>query len=196
MELPVIQIFVQGVKNHLKIMKIYKKLIVSAIILLTLPVATMAAENFVVTVINNLLSMVVWPLFLGLVIIMFIWAGILYLTARGDPEKFKRANLAVIFAIIGIIVALLGYRIVATLQQFISSPSSCVQNDNECGSNSDCCSGNCSNNFCAPPPPAPTGACCWGQTCSMTTQADCTGVNKMWQGGPTCQGVVCNVGGG
>ncbi len=78
-----------------------------------------AADNWVVTIVNNLLSMVVWPVFLGVIVIMFIWAGILYLTARGDPEKFKKANLAVVFAVIGIIVAILGYKAYATLRAII-----------------------------------------------------------------------------
>lgn len=111
-----------------------KKLIASAVALLVMPMVALAAENFVVTVINNFLTMVIWPIFLGLVIIMFIWAGILYLTARGDPEKFKKANLAVVFAIVGIIVAILGYRIVATLRNIIPDSGGAVA----CTTSADC----------------------------------------------------------
>lgn len=98
-----------------------KKIILTSIVTLLLtPVMVLAAaDSWLVTIINNLLNMVVWPVFLGLIVIMFIWAGILYLTARGDPEKFKKANLAVVFAIIGIIVAILGYKAYATLRVII-----------------------------------------------------------------------------
>lgn len=96
-----------------------KKLTLASIITLLITPAIASAANFVVDIINRLLNLVVWPVFLGLIIIMFIWAGILYLTARGDPEKFKKANLAVVFAIIGIIVAILGYKAVATVRSFI-----------------------------------------------------------------------------
>ena len=81
-----------------------KKLTLASVVALLITPVVASAANFMVDIINRLLNLVVWPVFLGLIIIMFIWAGILYLTARGDPEKFKKANLAVIFAIIGIIV--------------------------------------------------------------------------------------------
>ena len=43
-------------------------------------------------VINNVLNFVVWPIFVGVVIIMFLWAGILFLTGRGDPAKLEIAK--------------------------------------------------------------------------------------------------------
>ena len=123
-----------------------KKIIASVITLLAAPMVALAQQNFVVIVINNLLTKVVWPVFVGLVIIMFIWAGILYLTARGDPEKFKKANLAVIFAIVGIIVAILGYRIVATVRSFI--PVSCTWST-DCPDASQLCRCSAGNPPCA-----------------------------------------------
>ncbi len=118
-----------------------KKIITGIVALLITPTIALAGENFAVQVINRLLTMVVWPVFLGLVVIMFIWAGILYLTARGDPEKFKQANLAVLFAIIGIIVAILGYRIVATLRNIIpgsGAGSACTYSLPDCPVGSTC----------------------------------------------------------
>jgi hypothetical protein len=39
------------------------------------------------------------------------------------------------------------------------------------------------------PPPLPTGACCVGQTCTITTEQDCTGT---WKGpGTTCDNTAC-----
>lgn len=54
-------------------------------------------------------------IFSGLVILMFLWAGILYLTAHGDPGQFQKANKAVLYALVGTAVGLLGYSIQQTV---------------------------------------------------------------------------------
>ena len=48
---------------------------------------------------------VVWPIFNGVVIIMFIYAGFKYLTAKGDPTKVGEANKAMVWAVVGVTVA-------------------------------------------------------------------------------------------
>ena len=58
----------------------------------------------------------VWPIFIAVSIIMFIWAGILFISAQGDPGKVAEARKAVIWAVIGIVVGLLGYLSVAIIK--------------------------------------------------------------------------------
>ena len=60
-------------------------------------------------IINRLLKYVVWPIFLGLVIIMFIYAGVKFLTAQGDPTKISDARKAVIWGIVGIAIAIAAF---------------------------------------------------------------------------------------
>ena len=60
-------------------------------------------------ILNNILGKIVWPIFFGLSVLMFIWAGILFVTAAGDPGKIATAKKAVVWAIIGIIVAIVGF---------------------------------------------------------------------------------------
>jgi len=114
-------------------------------VLLALPALAFAVDNFVTQVISKVLTMLVWPLFVGAVVIMSVWAGFLYLTAHGEPEKIKTANKAVIFIVIGIIVAILGYRMIATVNQFIPNTSSSplTPPGGACTQNSDCQFGNC-----------------------------------------------------
>jgi len=71
------------------------------------------AENFteLITTVTNYISGIVG----GLAVIMFIWAGILYLTSRGDPGQLQKANKALLYAAIGTAIALSG----AGLVQFI-----------------------------------------------------------------------------
>lgn len=61
------------------------------------------------TILNNVLSMVVWPTFVGAVVIMFIYAGFLFVSSEGDPSKITKAKSAVVWAIVGIVVGILAY---------------------------------------------------------------------------------------
>jgi protein-S-isoprenylcysteine O-methyltransferase Ste14 len=51
--------------------------------------------------------------------IMIIWAGILYLTSAGSPEKMTKAKTALTYAIIGIVVGLAATAIVQIIEQII-----------------------------------------------------------------------------
>ena len=47
----------------------------------------------------------------SLATIMIIWAGILYLTSGGNPQKTQTAKTALIYAVIGIVIALAAFSI-------------------------------------------------------------------------------------
>lgn len=95
-----------------------KKIIsVATLLLFALPSAAFAAlcptdqggSVWFNCVLTNLLNIVVWPVFITAAIIMFIYAGILFLTAQGEPDKLSKARHAVIWAAVGIAVGILGY---------------------------------------------------------------------------------------
>lgn len=75
--------------------------------------------NDVSTIMDNILSMVMWPLFAGIVVIMFLYAGIMFLTANGDPGKLGKARQAVIWAVVGIVVGLIGYSAVSFVKTIL-----------------------------------------------------------------------------
>jgi len=54
-----------------------------------------------------------------LAVLIFIYAGFLYLTASGDEAKLKRAKDTVLYAVVGVAVAVLGFVAVLTVQRFI-----------------------------------------------------------------------------
>ncbi len=58
----------------------------------------------IVTIINNIGNWVVYPFFVGLATIMFIYAGILFAISNGDPSKITRAKQAVIIGVIGVFI--------------------------------------------------------------------------------------------
>ena len=71
------------------------------------------------TLFTNVLNKLVWPIFLGLAILMFIYAGYLYLTAQGEGSKIATANKTVIFAVIGIAVAIVAFSAVNIIKGII-----------------------------------------------------------------------------
>ena len=60
--------------------------------------------------------------FLG--IIGFVIAGILYLTAAGDEDQIGKAKNAMMYSIIGVIVALLGFVIIQAVEAWLGTSAS------------------------------------------------------------------------
>jgi len=60
--------------------------------------------NDIPTIINNIKDWVVYPFFYGLAVVIFIYAGILFVTSAGDPGKITRAKQAVIIGVIGVFI--------------------------------------------------------------------------------------------
>ncbi len=60
----------------------------------------------VFTILDNVRN-ILWAFLAVVVIIMFVWAGIIFVTAEGDPGKVERARSRVLYGIIGLIVAAL-----------------------------------------------------------------------------------------
>src|SRR3989344_5960036 len=98
----------------------------SLTILLTLPFLALAASPtvWVQTVLNNFLGLIVWPIFFSVSILVLIWAGFLFLTAQGDPAKITASKKLVIWAIVGIVVAILAFSVINVIEQIVAPPPS------------------------------------------------------------------------
>lgn len=57
------------------------------------------------------ITTLVWEVFVGISVICFIFAGFIFLTAMGDSEKIKTAKAAVVWGVVGIIVAIIAFSI-------------------------------------------------------------------------------------
>lgn len=66
----------------------------------------------------------VWVVFTVLAIIMFVVAGILFLTSQGDPEKITKARSAFIWGVAGVVVGILAYTIISLVTGALGSGSS------------------------------------------------------------------------
>ncbi len=82
-------------------------------------VATTPLGGILVNLMNILLG------FVGVLgIIGFVVAGIMYLTAAGDEDQVGKAKNMMMYAIIGVIVALLGYVVIRALGTWLSGAGS------------------------------------------------------------------------
>lgn len=58
-------------------------------------------------------------LFMGVAVVCFIMAGILFLTSRGDAEKLGEARSAVLWGVAGVIVSIIAPTIIEFVKSFI-----------------------------------------------------------------------------
>jgi cytochrome bd-type quinol oxidase subunit 2 len=64
-------------------------------------------NNTITQVINTMLFIV------GILsVIMIIWGGISFVISRGDPDKTKNARNTIVYAVVGLVVAIIAYALV------------------------------------------------------------------------------------
>ena len=101
-----------------------KKIIISLILLsaLVLPVMVMAQPVTVpifptggpttITQVYGAMAKFLWVFFAIIALLAFIIAGVLFLTAGGDPEKIKTARTAFVWGVVGVIVGIIAFSVV------------------------------------------------------------------------------------
>ena len=76
-------------------------------------------SNGVIRIVSNILIWVV-----GIVaVIMIVWSGFKYITAAGDTSKVASAKNSLIYAIVGLIIAILAYAIVNFVIEHLGASS-------------------------------------------------------------------------
>ncbi len=105
--------------------KIIKNLIIFLLILLAYLPILVYADNVTLTnpskyqTVKNFLEAVrnfIWVLVAPLSAIMLIWAGIVFVSSGGDPDKVRKAKMIIMYVIVGIFVALLATGIVEIIK--------------------------------------------------------------------------------
>ena len=107
-----------------------KKIVVSSVIvtLLSLPTLILAFNagnvpnsnpSLTVEGLIDIIFSILWPVAVAFFIIMFILAAFLFATSQGDPEKVKQARGAVIWGVVGVVVALVAFSIVFILRNMV-----------------------------------------------------------------------------
>jgi hypothetical protein len=62
-----------------------------------------------------------WVIFAALAVIMFLYAGILFLTASGAPDKISAARQAFLWGVVGVVVGIIAYSVVTIVGNLIGS---------------------------------------------------------------------------
>lgn len=91
--------------------------------IVTLPVVALAQPSVSVTDFNDLIVKVgdiLWKIVMLVALIMFVIAGLMFMFAQGDPTKVATARQFVLWGVVGIIVAILAYSIVAIVEGIFS----------------------------------------------------------------------------
>lgn len=93
-------------------------IVLTSSVLLTLPAMILAVNlpggqpnppsGTVQGVINGILNLL-WPIFVGFAVIMFLVAGFLFLSANGDPGKVGAARQALLWGAVGVVVGLIAF---------------------------------------------------------------------------------------
>jgi len=81
----------------------------SALVIPTIALADVDLSANGITAIMGRVADWLWAVAFGLIVIVFIWAGVKYLLTRGDPGKITEANHMVVWALVGAAVVMLAW---------------------------------------------------------------------------------------
>jgi RsiW-degrading membrane proteinase PrsW (M82 family) len=62
-----------------------------------------------------------WIIFTIIAVVMFVVAGVLFLTARGNPEQVQQARNAFLWGVVGVVVAILAFTIITLVTRVVST---------------------------------------------------------------------------
>ena len=96
-------------------------------------------------VVKNIISILFWIIGI-LAVIVIIYAGIIFITAAGNPGKVAQAKTMIIYAVIGLAVAILAYTIVNFVINTVSGNGGSSSSNNSNNSNSSSSSDKKNNN--------------------------------------------------
>jgi len=104
-------------------MKMKKTLLILTLLsALVFPLSSFAFAEFpvgtspsITSLFANALS-ALWVIFTGIAVILFVFAGILFLTAQGRPEELTRAKQAFLWGVVGVVVAILAFSIIKIIE--------------------------------------------------------------------------------
>ncbi len=70
-----------------------------------------AVPSLNISTLIDVIFSIIWPVVVAFAIIMFILAAFMFFNAQGDPEKVASARNAVLWGVVGMVVALLAFSI-------------------------------------------------------------------------------------
>jgi hypothetical protein len=84
------------------------------------PFTAHAAVDSIQSLMRALVGSALWAVFTGIVVICFIYSGVMFLSSGGEPAKLQKARSSFLWGIAGVVVGILAYSIVSILEKVIS----------------------------------------------------------------------------
>ena len=97
------------------------QIVLTTLSILLLPVLAFAQPPVAIDSLDAIviaIQRVIWVVFGLIAVIAFVSAGILFLTASGQPEKVQAARSAFIWGVVGVVVGIVAYSIIAIVSSF------------------------------------------------------------------------------
>jgi len=95
--------------------KILTLILLGAIVL---PITVFAAVDSIQSLSMAIVN-AIWPVFVVIVVICFVVAGILFLSAMGEPEKIAKAKSAFLWGVVGVVVGIVAYSIIRIISNIL-----------------------------------------------------------------------------
>ncbi len=80
------------------------------------PATPTANTTLDVTGVINAILNLVWPLFIGFAVVMFLIAGFMFVVAQGDPKKVGDARMFVLWGVVGVAMGVLAFSLPFIIQ--------------------------------------------------------------------------------
>ncbi|SRR3989344_5451626 len=88
-------------------------ILVSLLGILILP--NVAFGQTIQILITNVVNNVVWPIAIGIVVVLWVITGVLFLTALGDPSKLTAAKHSLFASLAGTIIIVIANSVIAII---------------------------------------------------------------------------------
>ena len=89
-----------------------KKILFSLVLLSLLVSPVMANASVSWSELKGGIKTGMWRIFAVVVIVMFVWSAIMFLTAQGEPDKLSKAKSAFMYGVIAVVIGLVAYSMV------------------------------------------------------------------------------------
>lgn len=86
----------------------------------TMPGGPPNAQGMNMEQLGNSITSIMGYLFGVIAVVMFVIAGILFLTAAGSPEKIQQARNAFMWGVVGVIVGIIAFSIISIVMSFLA----------------------------------------------------------------------------
>ncbi len=103
-------------RERFKILKMKKNTLIFISLLGALALPSVVFGQTIQILINNVINNVVWPIAIGIIVVLWIITGILFLTALGDPSKVTTAKHSLFASLAGTIIIVLAGSVIVMIR--------------------------------------------------------------------------------